>query len=356
MYYALIVAGGSGTRLWPLSRKDHPKQALNLVGNRSMFQQSVDRLSPLFKPEQILVVTRAEHVAILQSQTPELPQENFIIEPEGRGTAPAIGLAAVYLKKKDPQAVMAVLTADHHISKKEEFQKALEIAEKLAILGHLVTLGINPSFPSTGFGYIKQGKAIQSINGYSAFKVECFTEKPDGVTAKQMVVSGDYSWNSGMFVWRIDRILEEFKIQMPNLFSHLKDVESVLDTPGYTNMLKILWPQVSKETIDYGIMEKAKDVVVIPVDIGWTDVGSWDSLFDLLPKDSNRNIFINSIIDIDSHDNMVIGGKRLVSLIGIKDLVIIDSEDALLICFRGKEQEVKEMTEKIKKSQFSHFL
>jgi mannose-1-phosphate guanylyltransferase len=350
MFYALIMAGGSGTRLWPLSRQSRPKQSLKLVGDRTMFQQAVDRLIPDFDPRQILAVTRREHVSILQAQTPQVPAANFVVEPEGRGTAPAIGLAAVHLHKIDPQAVMAVLTADHYIAKKEEFNHALQAAKKLAEAGHLVTMGIHPSSPSTGFGYIDQGKALQTVDGFPTYQVAKFTEKPDLETAVQMLKSGHFSWNSGMFIWRVERILEEFEQQMPELYATLKQIENALGTPDYEPLLQNLWPKVTKQTIDYGIMEKAADVAVIPVEIGWADVGSWGSLIDLLAPDANGNIHLGSVLDIDSHGTLVFGDKRLVATIGVDNLVIVDTEDALLICTREREQEVKEMTELLKKT------
>jgi mannose-1-phosphate guanylyltransferase len=351
MFYALIMAGGSGTRLWPLSRQNRPKQSLKLAGERTMFQQAVDRLIPDFDPEQILAVTRSEHVAILQGQTPGLPADNFIVEPEGRGTAPAIGLGAIHLHKKDPQAVMAVLTADHYIANKEEFNRALGAAQKLAESGLLVTMGIRPSSPSTGFGYIDQGKALEVVNGLPSYCVDKFTEKPDLATAEAMIKSGHFSWNSGMFIWRVDRILAEFEKQMPDLYATLVKLEATIGTAEYEPLIQRLWPQVTKQTIDYGIMEKAADVAVIPVEIGWADVGSWGSLFDLLPKDASGNIFVGPVLDIDTSGTLIFGDKRLVATIGVDNLVIVDTEDALLICTREREQEVKEMTELLKKRQ-----
>jgi mannose-1-phosphate guanylyltransferase len=356
MYYALIMAGGSGTRLWPLSRKKHPKQALQLVGDRTMFQQAVERLTPLFLPEQIQVVTRAEHVSILHQQTPELPAANFVVEPEGRGTAPAIGLAAIHLHRLNPQACMAVLTADHYIAKQTEFLKALQAAKKLAQTGVLVTLGITPSSPSTGFGYIQQGKALGKVDDFQAFEVARFTEKPDQDTAEQMVKSGQYSWNSGMFIWRVDRILEEFALQMPVLYAHLLELEAVIGTPDYETVLQRLWPTIEKQTIDYGIMERAQNVAVLPVEIGWTDVGSWGSLLDLLAKDENQNSFIGPVLGLDTHNTMIIGGQRLITTIGVQDLVVIDTPDALLICTQAMEQRVKEITERLKPNGYEALL
>lgn len=347
MNYALIMAVGIGTRLWPMSRANRPKQALQLVGNRTMFQHSVDRLAPVFKPESIFVVTRAEHAPILSEQVPELPQANFIIEPEGRGTAPAIALAAIHLRRLDPQATMVVVTADHYIAKEAVFRHAVQAAIQAAEQGHLVTLGISPTAPSTGYGYIQQGRQLGTALDLDYFQVERFTEKPDLDTARRMVQSGQYSWNSGMFVWRVDRIMEEFARQMPEFYAQLSQVEKTLATPAYEETLKHIWPRVAKQTIDYGVMEGAADVVVFPVEIGWSDIGSWASLLELLPPDAEGNIITGPTLGIDTHDSLIFGKDRLIATIGIHGLVIVDTADALLICPKEREQEVREVVRRL---------
>ncbi len=349
MYYAVIIAGGAGTRLWPLSRRNYPKQALKLVGEKTMFQYAVERIRSIFPPERIMVVTLAMHASILMKQAPELPGENFILEPEGRGTAPAIGLAAIHLTKQDPEACMVILTADHFIEDTKRFCEVIKAAEKVAD-GRLMTLGIQPAFPSTGFGYIHQGSLMGQENGFPFYAVERFTEKPDLVTARKMVESGEYSWNSGMFVWQVGRILKEFQRLMPDFYTLLMEVKAGLGTPEYPAVMERVWPQVSKETIDYGIMEGATDVVVIPVDIGWTDIGSWGSLFDLLPADADENVFVGPHIDIDTKNTLIFGDKRLVAVMGVEDLVIVDTDDVVMVCSREREQDVKALVEYLKKT------
>ena len=356
MYYALIMAGGSGTRLWPLSRQNRPKQALKLIGQRTMFQHAVDRIIPLFPPERILVVTRSEHASLLMDQVPELLPNNFIVEPEGRGTAPAIGLAAIHLRRKDPDAMMAVLTADHYITETVGFRQALMAAAQVAEDGHLVVLGIKPTSPSTAYGYIRQGASLGRVDGSSTFHVERFVEKPDLETATRMMESGEYSWNSGMFIWRVDRILGEFQRQMPEFYAQLTKVDAALGMPAYAATLNRVWPQVTKQTIDYGVMEGAKDVAVIPVNIGWTDVGSWGSLLTLLPADENGNILIGPHIGINTRDTLTFSEKRLIATIGVQGLVIIDTEDALLVCPKEQEQQVRELVGKLKSDGFSQWL
>lgn len=359
MDYALIMAGGSGTRLWPLSRDNRPKQALKLIGDRTMMQHAVERISPLFPPERIFVVTRAQYVSILSEQVPEVPAENFIVEPEGRGTAPAIGLGAIHLRRLDPGAIMTVLTADHFITEAARFQQVLAAGSEAASQGHLVTLGIRPSSPSTGFGYIHQGNGLGEIGGFPLFRVERFTEKPDEKTARRMLDSGDYSWNSGMFIWEVERILGEFQRQMPDFYARLVEIEAALGTEEYQAALAHHWPRVAKQTIDYGIMEGAGDVVVFPVEIGWADIGSWASLVELLPRNADGNILIGPTLEIDTRDTLVYGGgpaDRLIATIGVTGLVIVDTEDALLVCPREREQEVKEVVARLGKEHRQKYL
>ena len=345
MYHALIMAGGIGTRLWPISRRRNPKQAQPLIGDRTLFQVAVDRIAPLFPPERLSVVTRAEQVDSLVSQVSGLPPANFVVEPEGRGTAPAIGLAAIHLRQRDPEAIMVVLTADQSIADVERFRKVLTAAESVAAQGRLVTLGIRPTFASTGYGYIEQGEPLASVLDFSVSRVARFTEKPDQETAIRLVESGRYSWNSGMFIWRVDRILEEFERHMPAFYAQLSELEAALGTPDFKSVLERIWPQVAKETIDYGVMEKADDIAVIPVEIGWSDVGSWTTLMPLLDADADGNAVVGPHVGIDTRGSLILGDKRLIATIGVEDLVIVDTEDALLVCPRDREQDVRRIVQ-----------
>lgn len=347
-FYAVVMAGGSGTRLWPLSRRNRPKQALQLVGERTLFQHAVDRLDPLFPPERIRVVTRSAHVPLLQSQTPGLSADNFIVEPEGRGTAPALGLAAIHLQRRDPDAVMAVLTADHYIADTEAFRAVLADARAAAEAGYLVTLGIAPAFPSTGYGYIRKGEALGLQSHRPAFRIERFVEKPDAEKAAAMVSDGGYFWNSGMFIWRVGRLLEELERQMPEFHSQLMEVASSLrNEREYAATLGRIWPQVREQTIDYGVMEGARDAAVIPARMGWTDVGDWASMFDLISPDAAGNVWIGPRAALDTRNTLVLGGKRLVAAVGLENLVIIDTEDALLVCRKDRTQDVKRIVRQL---------
>jgi mannose-1-phosphate guanylyltransferase len=313
-----------------------------------MFEHATDRLAPLFSPERIFVIARQALNEKLSALVPSIPATNFVSEPVGRGTAPAIALAALHLQWQDPDATMAILTADHFVADTARFRQSLVSAAQLAQAGHLVTLGIKPTSPSTGYGYIKHAEPLPAVNEQEVFGVAQFTEKPDLKTATQMVASKAYSWNSGMFIWRVDRILAEFERQMPTLYAQLDEISTALGTPEYETSLARVWPQVEKQTIDYGVMEGATDVVVIPVDLGWSDVGSWSSMFQVLQADGNGNVVVADHVGIDTYDTLVMGGKRLIATIGLQDLIIVDTDDALLVCSREREQDVREIVQKLK--------
>lgn len=357
MYYAVIMAGGSGTRLWPLSREKRPKQTLKLVGERTMFQQSVDRLAPLFPPERILVVTRIDYADLLQQQVPELPAENFILEPEGRGTAPAIGLAAIHLAKRDLEAVMAVQTADHYIADTICFREALVAAEELTRQGFLVTLGIQPVSPSTGYGYIQKSEPMEVSGEMKAYRVNRFVEKPTQEIALKMVTSKEYVWNSGMFVWRVEHILQAFACHMPAFYQQLLAIGKMWGSKQYQDSLQNIWATVPRQTIDYGIMEKTRNVAVLPVSIGWVDVGSWSSMDQLHTPDQQGNIWTGPHVDIDTRNSTVItDGSHMTATIGIDGLVIVDTPDALLVCAKDHEQEVREVIQRLKEAHSNDWL
>jgi mannose-1-phosphate guanylyltransferase len=317
-YYAAIMAGGGGTRLWPLSRQRRPKQALKFFGDRTLFQVSVERILPIIDPANILVLTIEDHAQILDKQEESLLQSNFIIEPSPRGTASAIGLAAIYLNHRDPGSVMACLTADH-----------------------LVTLGITPNAPDPTYGYIHKGDEAEKYRGLQTYTVQAFKEKPDAALAREYQQSGEYSWNSGMFVWRTERILEEIQRQMPDLFSGLQEIEKALDTDQERETVAAVWNKLKSITIDYGVMEGAEDVVVIPADdLGWIDVGDWNRLYNVLEKDEDGNVSdADTTLLLDTHD----------------DLVVIDTEDVLLICRREKADQVKRLVDLVNERKLGNY-
>jgi mannose-1-phosphate guanylyltransferase len=357
-YYAVILAGGGGTRLWPMSRNDVPKQFLPLVEENSMFRVSIERLAPLFTPEQIYVVTGRKYVDVMRADAPEIPPENFVVEPDGKNTAPAAALAVTVIHKRDPQATVALLTADHHIAYKDKFRRVLEAAYTLAQQDLIVTLGISPSLPSTGFGYIRRGELLREIDGFACYRSLGFTEKPDTKTAAYFIRSGEYSWNSGMFIWRTDRALKEFAQHQPEIHRLMMELQPAVDTLNYDARLAEIWGQIPKVQIDAGMMEKSQRIAVIPVDIGWSDVGSWDALFDVLDLDTDGNGFRGSApnrLVIDTKNTLVYSDKLTVT-IGIEDLVIVDTQDVLMICRKDRTQDVRKVVDMLRDMKHETYL
>jgi mannose-1-phosphate guanylyltransferase len=353
-FYAVIMAGGGGTRLWPLSRAAQPKQMLKLIDDLSLFQIAVKRLEGDFPPDRILVVTVAEQAAGLQNQAPQIPTENFIIEPMPRGTASVIGLAGIVLQHRDPDAVMAVLTADHYIGNEGKFLQLLDAAYQVAYDDFLVTLGIEPTSPATGYGYIHQGGKIGQYNQLNAYQVIKFKEKPDRDQAQSMLASGDHAWNSGMFVWRVEQIMEEFARQMPDLSLKLNRISQSWNTPDAEAVINQEWPKIDPETIDYGIMEGARKVAVIPAEgLQWNDVGSWDSLFEVFKPDQDGNIVRGGKhIGRDTHGTLIFQNQeqRLVVTIGVENLVVVDTGDVLLVCQKDDAQDVRQIVSQLRAS------
>lgn len=358
-YYAVIMAGGGGTRLWPLSRQAHPKQMVRLGGERTLFQLAVDRLDGLFSPDNVFVVTVADQVAQLSQQCPEIPLDHYLVEPMPRGTASVVGLAAVALRKRDPQAVMAILGADHFIQDVNYFRQILSNAHTLALDGYLVTLGIRPTYPATGYGYIQRGEVLPGCT-FNAYQVQRFLEKPDEATARSFLERGDHDWNSGMFVWQVNRIWEEFRGLMPDLYVQLEQIERAWDTEDQTSVVQAIWPTIKPETIDYGIMERAGHVVVIPAaDLGWNDVGSWESLFEVFSPDADGNIVLDAQhIGLHTQNSLVLSDQtgRLVVTLGVQNLIVIDTKDAMLVCSRHDSQKVRDVVNLLKKREDKRFL
>ncbi len=359
-YYAVIMAGGGGTRMWPLSRLASPKQMLQLFDDRTMFQASVDRLAGVFPPERILVVTVADQAEQLMRLTPTIPAENFLLEPSPRGTASVVGLAAVALSHRDPEAVMAIVTSDHAIGNEAHFRELLTAAYEVAQDNHLVTLGITPTYPSTGYGYIQHGTPLSVYRGLEVFRVQRFKEKPDAVTARLLVESGDHAWNSGMFIWRADQILGEFRRQMPSLSAGLEDISSAWGTSRAQAVVAKVWSGLRSETIDYGIMEGADRTVVIPAhELAWSDVGTWDSMFGILPGDSHGNIIQgHESLLLDTEDSLLLDSTttKLLVAIGVQNLIVVDTADVLLVCHRDQVQKVREVVNQLRETGRNQYL
>ncbi len=348
----VILAGGSGTRLWPRSRQALPKQFLDLTGQGTMLQETVARLTPLVPVERLLVITNQQYVDLARQQVPELPAANIVGEPLPRGTAAAVGLGAVMAQHLRPDAIMASVHADHLILKPDRFRAALAAAAEVAERGSLVTLGIQPTFAHTGLGYVEQGEALPLAGGHPVYRVARFVEKPDQATAERFLAGGRHSWNSGLFAWRVDRIMAEFKQHMPELHAGLAEIGRALGTPAAHETLQRVFPTLPHQTIDYGIMERAADIAVLPVDIGWTDIGSWGTLLEVLDGDGAGNVVRGGdpVFTQDTRNTLIYTAGRLVAAIGLENLVIVDSGDALLICPKERAEDVRLAVEWLKQT------
>lgn len=339
---ALIMAGGRGERFWPRSRKSLPKQFLSLTNDgKTMIQLTVERILPLVAMEDIYIATNEAYRPLVRQQLPQLPEENILCEPVGRNTAPCIGLGAVHIHHKYEDAIMMVLPSDHLIKNNEMFVQTLTDACQIAEQGqNLVTLGITPNYPETGYGYIKADK--NTPNG-PAYLVERFVEKPDLDLARQYVQSGEYYWNSGMFIWKLSSILTNLKNHMPATFEGLSAIQKAIGTPDQEHILKEVFPSLPSESIDYGVMEKASGINILPGDFGWDDVGSWLAIERIKGTDADENTFTGNVVAIDTSHCIIEGQDKLIAAVGLKDIIVVDTPDATLICHKEKTGEIKKL-------------
>ena len=359
--YGVILAGGSGTRFWPLSREMTPKQLLRVFGTESLIWQTIKRLLPLISQDQVYVVANGKlseeiRTRLITEKEP-FDKVGYLIEPEARNTAPAIGLAATYLSTIDTDAVMAVLPSDHLIANPDDFLDALKHAERVAKAGYLVALGLKPNRPETGFGYIKLGSALKELSEpLPSYMVDRFVEKPDKEIAVSYLESGDYFWNSGMFVFKASTILDEIEQLMPDLHSLLMKFKDLsLDEWG-SEKANLIFSSAESTSIDYGIMEKSDKVAVIPVDLDWNDVGSLIAIGDFLARDERGNATSGNVIDIGSRNSIVYGENRLVATLGLEDMVVIDTHDATLVCPKDRAQDVRKVVDVLKAKNATEYL
>jgi len=339
--YAVILAGGSGTRFWPLSRESRPKQYLNIVGDETLFQKSISRVKGRIDPKNILVVSSSSQKKLLFEQAAQfkIPKENFLLEPVARNTAPAICWAAARINKIDPNAVMAVFPSDHLITEQKRFLDVLDKAVELANDDHLVTLGITPTRPETGYGYLKTSKV--KLNGKTVLKVN-FKEKPTSALAKKYVKDKSYFWNSGMFIWKSAVILDEFKAHLPSVYN--KIVNSCTQAK-----INAIYKDITSISIDYGILEKSRKVVAVEAkNIGWSDLGSWESLIDVLQKNNKSNLIKGEVIGIDCENSLIMGHNKPIAVIGLDNIIVVDTPDALLVCKKHMSQRVREVVATLK--------
>lgn len=349
--YAVILAGGTGERFWPLSRREKPKQFLSLLGSRTMLQLTVDKLQGLFVPSKILVVTDAVYFELVRKQLPELPPENIICEHCGRDTAAAVGLAATYIHRRDPEGLMVILPADHYIADIEEFQRIILVAVRWAAYGEqVVTIGIRPSRPETGYGYIQQGDVIEKGEGVSVYKTVAFHEKPDLKTAITYVNQKGYLWNSGMFIWRVDLLLDLIAQYLPELDQGLTLIAQGIGTEREAQIINEVYENLPRVSIDYGIMEKCNRVLVIPASFGWDDVGSWTALGRYQESDQAGNVLLSQGVFVDTRECMVYAPQRIVATLGVEDLIIVDNQESLLVCSKDRAQDIKQVVKALKEA------
>lgn len=352
---ALIMAGGKGERFWPKSRQSLPKQFLSLTNDgKTMIQLTVERILPLVNLEDIYIATNANYKHLVLEQLPGLPEENILCEPVGRNTAPCIGLGAVHIQRKYEDAIMIVLPSDHLIKYNDIFTETLNNACDVAETGsNLVTIGITPNYPETGYGYIKADKNRPLKK---TFSVERFVEKPDFDLAKSYVESGDYYWNSGMFIWKLSSILKNMKNFMADTYEGLLTIQSVIGTSEEENILKQVFPEFISDSIDYGIMEKASDIYLIPGNFGWDDVGSWLAVERVKGTDTSANTLSGNVLALHTEHCTIEGRERLIAALGLKNLIIVDTDDALLVADKDSAGDIKKILSVLRETNRENYL
>ena len=353
MLHAVIMAGGSGTRFWPQSTEAHPKQFLNIFGDRTMLQETVDRIKPLVSADRVWVITNDKYVGLVQEQLPDVPTNNIVGEPVGKNTAPCVAAAATLIQEKDPDGTMVVLPADHLIGKPKTFLSILETAKaKAQEPGALVTIGIKPDHPETGYGYIEFDEdTSKEIKSHPVKMVNQFREKPDIETAKEFIESGNFLWNSGMFIWKASTILKKFQQHLPTIFDEVEKLKSSVGTANQKEAVDEFYYGCTSISIDYGIMEQADSVYVVPGSFEWNDVGSWRAVYDLRAKDEDGNVIqTNTSATADAKNNLIQSrSDKLIALVGVENLAVVETDNAILVCDLDSSQGVKKVVNKLRK-------
>ena len=353
------MAGGKGARFWPRSREKKPKHLLDITSKKTIIRETVDRIMPVVSPDNILVVTGKKHAGALMKQLPDIPIQNVIIEPEGKNTAACIGLAALHIRKRVSDDVMLVLPSDHAIADSQRYLHLIRAAVKVASREDgLVTIGIKPSSAQTGFGYIERAELFKKNDGEEIFRVRSIREKPDLQKAQEFVQSGNFYWNSGMFIWKASVLLKEISRWLPDLYAGLQKIDRSIGASEEETTVARVYKKLNSVSIDYGVMEKADHVFIIPGDFGWSDVGSWDALWEIAPQDTNGNVSLNDSRTVfeDTGSSLVYNPGKLTALVGVQDLIIVETKDALLICKKGRSQDVKKIVEKLETEKIKKYL
>jgi len=347
--YAVVMAGGSGTRFWPLSRRRHPKQLLNLFGKETLLEQTVGRLTGLISPERIYVFTNELIWRDVCRCLPQIPRAQIVAEPASRNTAPTLGVAAHEILRRDPEGLMVILPADQVIVKLAAYRRVLRAACATAsVEGRSVVIGLRPTRPETGFGYVRLGARAARVGGQDIFSVEKFTEKPPLAVARRYVASGRYLWNGGMFIWRASTLLANFHRAQPQMARQLDQIAAAGGIRSRKTFQRI-FPQLEKISIDYAIMERSSEIYAVPADIGWNDVGSWAVVYDLSEKDADQNVRPAESLCLDSHGNMIFAQRSFVAAVGVHDLVIVETDGALLVTTRERAQDVGKAVQELEK-------
>ncbi|MDP2917897.1 MAG: mannose-1-phosphate guanylyltransferase [bacterium] len=350
MFYAVIMAGGTGTRLWPISRKNKPKQSQAIIGRRTLLQATFSRLSRAVDKDHILITAGRKSYRDLKAQLPKLGSANFSLEPERRDTAAALGLAAVILERRDPEAVLSCVYSDHYILDEDEYRRVARVAEHLVVKNpeHTVILGMSPAYPETGYGYIERARLLEKQGNDEIYHVRRFVEKPDLKTAQSYIASGEYLWNSGMFFWKVKTLLSLFSEFLPDTYKRLRKIQSALGTKDASRVLQEQYSKIKPISIDYGIVEKTKKILTIPAEFGWSDVGQWQAVKEILTPEQAKNYIRCRHVGLDTDGSLIYApAKKLVATIGLRDMVVIDTEDILLICPKNRSQDVKKIVQKL---------
>lgn len=359
--FCVILAGGGGTRLWPRSTTAKPKQFLRLISDKTMLQETYDRIVPIVPPERIMVITNERYQHFVHVDLPELPKENVFAEPEKRDSAMAMGVGAALVHHRDPEGIIINLAADHLVQNLKKFHETMVVAASAASLGdYLVTVGIQPTFAHTGLGYIKIGDQLQKIDEIPIWNVEDFTEKPELGKAKAFFATGKYFWNANNYVWTASSALSAFKRHMPGTYQQLLKIEESLGKKNQATVVKSSYGSVESISIDYGVSEKSTNLLLIAGDFGWSDIGDWQVVYDFSKKDSKQNVLDTSRredpILLDTEGCFFNGGKKLLAVVGMKDLVVIETQKVLLVVPRSKTQQVKQIVEELKSRGLNDYL
>ena len=354
--FAVIMAGGGGTRLWPKSREHYPKQMHALAGVKPLVQEMAERLHNIVGKDNVYIITNSHQAEVIGAAIPSMV-EKILVDPYRRDTAACIGLAAVYLSQSDPNAVIGVFAADHYIGLEEKFAQVILAGEKLAAEGHVVTIGIKPTDPETGYGYVESADEFGKVDGRPVYQVRRFVEKPDLRKAKEYLAAGNFYWNSGMFLWSIPTIFRLFEQHLPATYAGLMRIKEALGTPHEAEVVDSEYKRMERVSVDFGIMEKLNDILVIPGEFEWNDIGSWATVSDISVKDLDGNAVKASHIGMDTKNCLIIGAEgKVVATIGVEDLIVVDTDDALLICHKSRAQEVKKLVDKLKEVNLEDYL